>query len=147
MLRFEKTCAAIPIPRSNPRSTKWCAVKSGFTDLRLEVGAAHAGNAEAFYLPPRQNEKGSLVLYKSCIRDERLNGFINHSFLAPSQSFPIIQTPSSRPHPGIDRYAFGIRNTSNISAGWRLNQELFFDAGASMKPNAGMLLSVTRSFL
>jgi hypothetical protein len=53
----------------------------------------------------------------------------------------------SEPHPGIDRYAFALGNTSTISAGWRLNQELFFDAGASMKPNAGMLFSVTRSFL
>jgi hypothetical protein len=53
----------------------------------------------------------------------------------------------TEPRTGIDRYAFGIGNTSTISAGWRLNQELFFDAGASMKPNAGMLFSVTRSFL
>ena len=51
------------------------------------------------------------------------------------------------PHPGIDRYAFGIGNTSTISADRRLNQEPFFDAGASMKPNLGMLFSVTRSFL
>ena len=58
---------------------------------------AHAGNAEAFYLPPRQNEKGSFAPYKSYIRDERLIGFINHSFLAPPQICLITQTPSSRP--------------------------------------------------
>jgi hypothetical protein len=61
ILRFEKQLAAIPIPRSNPRSTKWCAVKSGFTDLRLEVRAAHAGNAQAGRRSGVDSNKGRVM--------------------------------------------------------------------------------------
>lgn len=66
ILRFEKQFAAIPIPRSNPRSTKWCAhavkSESEFTDLRLEVGAAHAGNAEPGRRSRADSSNGRVML-------------------------------------------------------------------------------------
>jgi hypothetical protein len=49
------------------------------------------------------------------------------------------------PLPGINRFAFALFNTSTIDKDWRINQEFYFDAGESIKPNPGILLSVTRS--
>ena len=88
------------------------------------------------------------------IPQNRLQGANVGVALAFSDRFnPIIraawirqQGSITEPRPGIDHYAFALSNNSTMSEGWRLNQELYFDVGQSIKFNPGIIISVTKSF-